>query len=448
MRLFTSKLFWVTTTIVLLCGYVISCTKHDQVLDIAAVQNNSSELTSYKTTTAPSIDGTIDPIWENATKLNVVPQVPDPGNALFTGYIGEKYPATIRSMYDDQNIYFLVEWNDATNNSNLAPWYFDPVAKRWNQEGSARVYDVSGKLTREGWGEDKLAMLWDIDYSTSKFETQTCYGSCHVFTPYMDYSTTPSVYKSNSASGNHYTNGPNEKIDMWWGRLGYMSKSPALRFFDDNYQDWAGGPAITNLAGGNANGRHVDDIYPDGTASATWPNRPNYTVSPAQGEIANRISLKLDGTGASVNVPLYVSVGATASNFIVASDTTTASVKRVVAIASTGVLTFSDGSSLDPNASTDYNRTGDPVTGGVGPKYIAGNIAAPLLGGRADITGASIYTGTGWIVEYKRKLKTGDVNKQDIDFSGLTDQQFGMAIWNGSNYQHGIKPNLILKFQK
>ena len=75
---------------------------------------------------------------------------------------------------------------------------------------------------------------------------------------------------------------------------------------DDNYQDWAGGPAITNLTGGNANGRHVDGIYPDGTKSGTWPYRPNYTVSPTQGEINNRISLKLDGTGASVNVPLYV----------------------------------------------------------------------------------------------------------------------------------------------
>ena len=35
-----------------------------------------------------------------------------------------------------------------------------------------------------------------------------------------------------------------------------------------------------------------------------------------------------------------------------------------------------------------------------------------------------------------------------MDFSSLQDQQFGMAIWNGSNYQHGIQPNLVLKFKK
>ena len=45
---------------------------------------------------------------------------------------------------------------------------------------------------------------------------------------------------------------------MWWGRLGYISKDPSLYFMDDQYQDYAGGQAITNLTGGNANGRHVD----------------------------------------------------------------------------------------------------------------------------------------------------------------------------------------------
>jgi len=67
---------------------------------------------------------------------------------------------------------------------------------------------------------------------------------------------------------------------------------------------------------------------------------------------------------------------------------------------------------------------------------------------RADITAGAVYTGTGWVLEYKRALKTGDVLKQDIDFSSLQDQVFGIAIWNNSNYQHGIQPNLVLKFQK
>lgn len=443
MSLLKNKYVWVISTIVLAIGYMVSCTKDNQVLDVPTV-NTGTELISIKVTTPPSIDGVIDDSWNNATKLNAVPTVPDPGNALFTGYIGEQYPASIRSMYDDQNIYFLVEWNDPTNNSTVAPWYFNPSTGRWSQEPTARTFDANGTLTREGWGEDKLAMLWNVDYSTPKFITQTCYASCHIFTPYTDYSKSPPVYTPN-ASGNHYTNGPNEKIDMWWGRLGYISKDASLHFMDDNYQDWAGGPSITNLTGGNANGRHVDGIYPSGT-DTVWPKRPLYTASPAQGEINNRISLKLDGTGSSVNVPLYVSTNAAGSGFIMASDTE--NVSRVVAVSSTGVLTFSDGSILDPTITTDYNRTGDPVYGSVGPKAIPGFIAAPLLGERADITSAAIYTGSGWIVEIQRKLNTNDALKQDVDFTSLQDQQFGMAIWNSSNYQHGIQPNLVLKFKK
>lgn len=440
------KIFILVFTIACLIFLAPYCTKKDQV--VTSVAGNTNTLTSIKTSVAPSIDGTIDATWNNAVKLSIAPTVPDPGNGLFGGYIGDKYPATIRSMYDDQYIYFLVEWNDATNNSNVTPWYFDPVTKLWKQELNAKQFDANGNLIRTGFGEDKLAMLWNVGYSTPKFLTQTCYGSCHVFTPYLDYSTTPAVYKSNSASGNHYTNGPDEKIDMWWGRLGYMSKDPTVRFFDDNYQDWAGGPAISNLTGGNANGRHVDDIYPDGTVSATWPNRPNYTVSPAQGEINNRVSLKLDGTGASVNVPQWVIPGAATGNFILSADTLTGGkAVKITGVSSTGVLSYAGGS-IDPNASADYNRTGDAVNGNAGPKSIPAFIASPLVGGRADIAGAAVYTGTGWVAEYKRKLKTADVLKQDVDFSGLTDQQFGVAIWNGSNYQHGINPNLVLTFKK
>jgi hypothetical protein len=451
MKLITNKVVWIITTFALATGYFISCTKENQVLDVAPI-NSGTDLVSVKTSTAPAIDGTIDAVWSNATKLNVTPTVPDPGNGLFTGYSGEKYSASLRSLYDDNNIYFLLEIADPTQSVVVSPWYFDPaqnVAGKtgWQKEPSARTYDVNGALVRDGWGEDKFAMLWNIDNSTPKFITQTCYASCHVFTPYMDYSGTTPVLKSNANSGNHYTNGAAEKIDMWWGRLGFMSKDASLNQVDDNYQDWAGGPGVTNLTGGNANGRHVDGISVSGT-NTTWPNAPLYSASPAQGEINNTQTLKLDGTGASVSVPLWIIPNATGNNFILPSDTASGKAKKVTAISSSGVLTLSEGTLVDPTTNTDYQRTGNAVTGATAAKYIAGYIAAPNLGARADITGSAVYTGTGWIVEYKRALKTSDQLKQDIDFSSLQDQPFGVAIWNKSNYQHGIQPNLLLKFQK
>ena len=417
------------------------CTKTDQVVGV--VTNNSTDLTAIKTTTAPTIDGVVDAIWEKATKIEFSPTVPDPGNALFAGYIGEKYPVSLKAMYDNDYIYFLAEYADNTQSQKVAPWYFDPTTKRWAKEPTSRTFDANGVLTREGFGEDKIAMLWNIDNSTPKFATQTCYASCHVFTPYMDYSVTPAVYKSNSASANHYTNGTNEKIDMWW-----MQPSKGLSYgkMDDNYQDWAGGPAVTNLTGGNANGRHVDDVAVTST-STTWPYRPVYSADATQGSFANTQNLLLDGTGVSVAVPLYVIPGGT-SDYITIADTVTGGIaKKVTGVSSTGVLTYSGGT-IDPNVGTDYQRLGTDATSGIGAKCFPSVIVSPVKNGRADIDCVTKYTGTGYIVEYKRKLKTGDVLKQDIDFSSLQDQPFGFAVWNRSNYQHAIQPNLMLKFQK
>jgi len=438
--------------------FFIYCTKTDQVV-VSTATKNSTDLLAYKTTTAPTIDGVIDALWANATKLDITPAVPDPGNGLFTGYIGDNYPTTLRSMYDDQYIYFLAEYADKDQSQKVSPWYFNPTTQLWAKEGSSRIYDANGVLTREGYGEDKIAMLWNIDNSTPKFITQTCYASCHVFTPYYDYTTvgtlvakvgktaldslvTSPTYKSNAASGNHYTNGPNEKIDMWW-----MQPSKGLSYgkMDDNYQDYAGGQAITNLTGGNANGRHVDDLKVGSTATV-WPFRPVYTTDATQGSFANTQNLKLDGTGASVAVPLYVIPGST-NNYINIADTASGTAKKVTAVSSTGVLTYVGGT-LDPNVGTDYQRLGTSATSEIGTKCVPSVISSPLKNGRADIDCFTIYTGTGYIIEYKRKLKTSDVLKQDIDFSSLQDQPFGFAVWDRSNYQHAIQPNLILKFQK
>jgi hypothetical protein len=449
MNLLKNKYLWVMTTIVLALGYVVSCTKKDQILNNNPTPTNTTTLVSKKVVTGPTIDGTIDALWDNTAKLSVTPQVPDPGNGLFAGYIGQTYPASLRSMYDGTYIYFLAEWADADKSVNLATWYFDPalnVAGKtgWVQEPGSKTFDVNGNLVRDGQGEDKLAFLWNIDNSTARFTAQTCYASCHVFTPYMDYSTTPAVYKSNSNSGNHYTNGTDEKIDMWWLHL---SKDQAVAAqFDDNYQDWAGGPAITNLTGGNANGRHVDGIVVNG-ASTTWPYRPSYTTTPVQGSFNNRQTLKLDGTGASVTVPMWIIPNATNYYYIKATDTLAGgAAAKITAVSSTGVLTYSGGT-IDPTVGTDYLQVAGPY-GGDGPKCFPSYIASPLLNERADINCVATYTGSGWIVEWKRLLKTSDVLKQDVDFSSLQDQPFGMAIWNKSNNQHGIKPNLLLKCDK
>jgi hypothetical protein len=166
------------TSFILFVGYWISCTKHDQVLIVNSTTDNSTILQSIKVTTPPTIDGTIDAAWDKATKMDVLPTVPDPGNGLFAGYSGQQYPATVRSMYDDQNIYFLVEIKDPTQSINTSPWFFNPAANvagktGWAKEPNSDTYDANGVLSRAGFGEDRLAMLWNINNSTPKFISQT-----------------------------------------------------------------------------------------------------------------------------------------------------------------------------------------------------------------------------------------------------------------------------------
>ncbi|MDB5145505.1 MAG: Ethylbenzene dehydrogenase [Mucilaginibacter sp.] len=443
MKLIQGRKIWVIATIILAIGYAVSCTKKDQVI-MNNVTVSTSTLVSVKTTTAPNIDGSIDAAWNNAPKLNINPTVPYPGNGLFAGYNGETYPATLRSMYDDKYIYFLAEWKDAGKSVYVATWYYDPKTKLWAQEPTSRTYDVNGNMTRTGFGEDKFAMLFNINNSTPLFATQTCYASCHVFSPYTNFSVTPTTAVSNANNGNHYTNGADEKIDMWWGHL---SRDVIFNQIDDEYQDWAGGPGVTSLVGGSGNGRHVNGITVSG-ASTTWPYAPTYTVAPVQGAFTNKQTLKLDGNGAKVGVPMWIIPNASSYYYILATDTLSGGkAAKITGVSSSGVLTYSGGT-IDPNSGTDYQRTGDVVMGGDGPKCFPSYIASPLIGEQANITAGAVYTGSGWVVEYKRLLKTADVLKQDADFSNLQDQPFGFAIWNQSNNQHGIQPYLTLTFKK
>jgi hypothetical protein len=411
------------------------CTKKDQVINVTPA-GETNILLSQKTTSAPTIDGTVDPIWSTATSLQAVPEVPNPGNGLFAGYIGEQYPVTLRSLYDDQNIYFLLQWKDPTNNP-VQPWFFNPTTQRWTQRANSRQFDVNGNLIKEGMGQDQLGMLWNIDNSTAKFAAQTCYASCHLFTPYKNYA---NQWVAN-ASGNHYTSGANEKIDMWWCRL---SKDLLTNQMDDQYQDWAGGPSVTDTVGGSGNGRHADDLVPPSPFSTTYINT---NTNPNNGPFNNSQTLKLSGNGASVSVPKWVIPDATGKWYYNATDTLPGgAAKKVTRVDSSGVIYYSGGT-IDPNGQSDYyDNSGTGTT--VGAKCIPSFISAPYSGGRSDFTAAGINDGTGWTLEFTRKLKTGDVLKQDVDFSSLQDQPFGMAIFNSSNYQHGIRPNLLLKFNK
>jgi len=255
-----------------------------------------------------------------------------------------------------------------------------------------------------------------------------------------------------SAGGNHFTNGPNEKADLWHIHL---MQDAVYGKADDDYIDWAGGQL-------NANGRHSDDIV----ITSTTAGVPTYSKVP--GSVTNTQTLKITGTNTSVTVPGWVvpgqanayalmttntviGVAVTALTGVTAADGTTAAY-LVTAVDANGVLTLSNGTKVDPTASSDYNIVTDAngnITG-VGTKAIPGLIMQQYTGSRADITFKSTYTGTGYILEIKRALNTGTgvALLQDVDFSPLTDVNFGIAVFNKANTAHAIQPGLTLHFQQ
>jgi hypothetical protein len=385
------------------------CRQDDTILGLDTTTGN--ELISQSTATAPTIDGTIDAVWQQATKLTVQTKVPNPGNYLFAGYVGNTSNVSLRSLYDNNNIYFLVEWDDPTESVVDRPWYFNPTTKAWAREDNKPVFNINGVKTRDAFNEDKFGMLWNI--STYDFDAKTCYASCHLNVASIDPATGKTIP---ATGGNHWTNNVNERIDMWHYHL--MKDQPYDQLSDE-YQDWNNG-AI------NGNGRKRDT-----------------QVATTDGVVTNTQTLTITGKTTTMAVPKWVVPDATNRNFILVSETTSGVAKLVTAVDSFGVLTY-DGGRIDPNIGTDYQQIGT----GTGAKVIASALISPMTGNRADITAKSIHSASGWVIEIKRALKTGDTENQDVDFSSLEDHPFGIATFEHADIAHSLKPNLLLKFKK
>jgi hypothetical protein len=413
-----------------------SCKQNDQIVDknvtpdpVIPTPSVNELFTYYGSPTDGTNPQTLDAMWANAEKLNVTATVPNPAPPkLFQGYWGNSYNVDLRSICDTINgdIYFLVEWADATRGMVQAPYYFNPTTHAWAKESSSPVFDtLNGVMTRKGMNEDKFSFLWNI--SCEKFVTQSCYGSCHTY--YKDASI-------NSGTGNHWTANYLEKIDQWhlFMMRGDYYHQCSDEFQDDGYSGTGYTPSLTN-------GRHVDEI---GTTPST------------KGPYNNQQSLKASNKPSmSQTVPLWINLNPTGDQkyYILDKDTVnTTNFKVIVSVDSMGVLSYSSvrggavEGTIDPNVGTDYLQGANSQ---IAPKAFPSIIVAPYEGGRADIGAYYYHDGSKWHLIFKRKLKTADTKNQDIDFSDRSsDKLFGIGIFNDANNQHAICPGLVLKYKK
>ncbi len=145
----------------------------------------------------PTIDGKDgDAAWGQASQVNLSLPVQKGGGPS---------KATVKAAYDDNNIYFLVKWEDPTRTENIHKkmWTYNAADATWEQSGN----------------EDRVYFLFNIN--AADFDTG-CAVYCHVGNPDWDIT-------HDSRMG---TNNPGESIDVWHWKA---SRTNPLGHADDKH---------------------------------------------------------------------------------------------------------------------------------------------------------------------------------------------------------------------
>ncbi|MDJ0621319.1 MAG: ethylbenzene dehydrogenase-related protein [Desulfocapsaceae bacterium] len=170
-------------------------------------------LVSTKAPSPIKLDGMADKAWDSAKGITVtVDETPyEPDN----GYEGiRETDVTIKSLYDDKYVYFLITYKDPTKSLERFPWVKQA-------DGSWKKLENKDQTKHENtYYEDKFAMYWNI--STKGFEEDGCMISCHL------------DMEGDSSAGRKFTASADETIDMWHAK--YVRSLP-MGMFDDQYVD-------------------------------------------------------------------------------------------------------------------------------------------------------------------------------------------------------------------
>ena len=404
------KKYFIYLPAILLLGAMISlnsCKKDDDGGETPDPGESTTELLVKKFSTAPSLDGTIDEMWATAQRLVGTTEVPELAArgtylngdgagfeeelGLFAPYDGEKYDFKMRAGYSGTDIYFLLEWEDGDDSKDRQSWYFDDTDNLWKGE---HKYANSAN---DKFYEDKFAFLFPIGDVTG-FDASTCYATCHQ---------NLTIENPKDKHTRHYLTKDGEKIDMWhWKRV----RGTYAGQVDDQMMTYA------EPTGSSANGRHGD--------------------ATGEGGYSGNSQTLNNGTD-DVSVPLYIIPNKTDYYWISIDEINDGTAKMITAVDADGVLTY-DGGTIDPSTGGYEQETGD--------KRFPSVTTKAFTLGRGDISISAVYTGTGWVCEFTRKMNTND--EDDVVFEVAKEFPFGLAIFNNAAIAHAVKPNLVLKFEQ
>ena len=126
----------------------------------ALADDDEMVLTSTRTTQQITIDGTKDDAWDQAKEIEIeldkTPYKPSNGYAGIT-----ETEVSMKSLYDDSHVYFLLEYKDPTYSIERFPWMKQPDGS-WKQ---LKAKDSTGHDNT--YYEDKLAVFWNCLLYTS-----------------------------------------------------------------------------------------------------------------------------------------------------------------------------------------------------------------------------------------------------------------------------------------
>ena len=218
------------------------------LLFIGGTAHAASVLTSVKTDKPILLSGDVDNAWSRAAPLKVLlDNLPYEPN---TGYSGmQETTVTMKSLYDAEYIYFLIQYNDPTKSMARFPWVKQKDGT-WKQLVKK---DSTGHDNT--YYEDKIGMFWNIN--TKGFSNDGCMISCH-----MDI-------EGDTSAGRKFTDNPGETIDMW--HVKNVRTSP-LGQVDDQFVDSNQDPKVNKGWGRKGDdktgGGYTNNINKDKTGPA------------------------------------------------------------------------------------------------------------------------------------------------------------------------------------
>ncbi len=239
---------------------------------VAQAANDS--LGSYKVDSTITLDGSAEAAWDKAKPLTVkLDQLPyKPAN-----YQGMKQTSvTMKSLYDDQYVYFLLQYADPTKSLERYPWVKQADGS-WKQ-----LKDKDHTGHDNVYYEDKVGIFWDI--KARGFAKKGCDAACHM---QDDNGKINGIDQKGKAPGRKYTRKAGETIDMWHWKSVRMNP---LGFIDDQFVDHVKDPRANKNWGrhGDAKtgGGYVNNIN-DAKTGPAFMNRTqdglnDYTVTPSQ----------------------------------------------------------------------------------------------------------------------------------------------------------------------